>query len=81
VTEEQWPHGRFTNVDGARACERLAIAASPITSFPFAAHQRDNVDKASFDLAHVISIGTRGGRVMARLYEDGELRPADLGPT
>ncbi|MDA9530087.1 PepSY-associated TM helix domain-containing protein [Bradyrhizobium sp. CCBAU 25338] len=26
------------------------------------------------DLSHVISIGTRGGRVMARLNEDGELR-------
>ncbi|MGY8631172.1 PepSY domain-containing protein [Bradyrhizobium sp. 14AA] len=29
---------------------------------------------ASHDLSHVISIGTRGGRVMARLYEHGELR-------
>ncbi|WP_027543226.1 PepSY domain-containing protein [Bradyrhizobium sp. WSM2254] len=26
------------------------------------------------DLTHVISIGTRGGRVMARIYEGGELR-------
>ncbi|MBR0781284.1 PepSY-associated TM helix domain-containing protein [Bradyrhizobium iriomotense] len=26
------------------------------------------------DLTHVISVGTRGGRVMARIYEDGELR-------
>lgn len=26
------------------------------------------------DLTHVISIGTRGGRAMARIYEDGELR-------
>jgi len=26
------------------------------------------------DLTHVISIGTRGGRMMARIYEDGELR-------
>ncbi|MDN5001542.1 PepSY domain-containing protein [Bradyrhizobium sp. GCM10027634] len=29
---------------------------------------------ASHDLSHVISIGTRGGRAMARIYEDGELR-------
>ncbi len=29
---------------------------------------------ASHDLAHMISIGARGGRVMARIYEDGELR-------
>ncbi|WP_407183905.1 PepSY domain-containing protein [Bradyrhizobium centrosematis] len=26
------------------------------------------------DLTHVISIGTRGGRAMARIYDDGELR-------
>ncbi len=29
---------------------------------------------ASHDLSHVVSIGNRGGRMMARLYEDGELR-------
>jgi uncharacterized iron-regulated membrane protein len=29
---------------------------------------------ASLDLSHVISIGARGGRVMARVYENGELR-------
>ncbi|WBL81706.1 PepSY domain-containing protein [Bradyrhizobium xenonodulans] len=29
---------------------------------------------ASHDLSNVISIGSRGGRTMARLYEDGELR-------
>ncbi|MBR0722784.1 PepSY-associated TM helix domain-containing protein [Bradyrhizobium manausense] len=29
---------------------------------------------SSHDLSHVISIGTRGGRIVARLYEDGELR-------
>jgi len=29
---------------------------------------------ASHDLSHVISIGARGGRMMARIYEDGELR-------
>ena len=28
----------------------------------------------SHELSHVISIGTRGGRVMARLYDGGELR-------
>ena len=26
---------------------------------------------ASHDLSHVISIGVRGGRMMARIYEDG----------
>lgn len=29
---------------------------------------------ASHDLSHVISIGVRGGRMMARVYEGGELR-------
>lgn len=29
---------------------------------------------SSHELSHVISIGTRGGRVMARLYDGGELR-------
>lgn len=29
---------------------------------------------ASHDLSHVISIGVRGGRMMARIYEGGELR-------
>ena len=29
---------------------------------------------ATHDLSHVISIGGRGGRMMARIYEDGELR-------
>lgn len=29
---------------------------------------------ASHELSHVISIGARGGRMMARIYEDGELR-------
>ncbi|MGL3110161.1 PepSY domain-containing protein [Bradyrhizobium sp. BR 1432] len=29
---------------------------------------------ASHDMSHVISIGTRGGRVMARIYDGGELR-------
>jgi uncharacterized iron-regulated membrane protein len=29
---------------------------------------------SSHDLSHVISIGMRGGRMMARIYEDGELR-------
>ena len=33
----------------------------------------------SHDLAHVISIGTRGGRMMARIYEDGELRAYAIG--
>lgn len=29
---------------------------------------------ASHDFSHVISIGSRGGRIMARIYQDGELR-------
>jgi hypothetical protein len=29
---------------------------------------------ASHELSHLISIGARGGRMMARIYEDGELR-------
>ncbi|SFH95790.1 PepSY domain-containing protein [Bradyrhizobium sp. cf659] len=29
---------------------------------------------ASRELSHVVSIGARGGRMMARIYEDGELR-------
>jgi len=33
------------------------------------------------DLAHVISIGVRGGRMMARIYEDGELRAYAIGST
>ena len=33
-----------------------------------------NMIAKSRDLAQVVSIGTRGGRIMARLYEDGELR-------
>ena len=33
-----------------------------------------NVIATSHDLAQLVSIGTRGGRIMARLYEDGELR-------
>jgi uncharacterized iron-regulated membrane protein len=28
----------------------------------------------SHELSHVISIGVRGGRIMARVFEDGELR-------
>lgn len=34
---------------------------------------------ASHDLSHVISIGMRGGRMMARIYEDGELRAYSIG--
>lgn len=34
---------------------------------------------ASHDLSHVISIGVRGGRMMARIYEDGELRAYAVG--
>src|SRR5262249_42728379 len=35
---------------------------------------------ASHELSHVISIGARGGRMMARIYEDGELRSYAIGP-
>jgi hypothetical protein len=35
----------------------------------------------SHDLSRVISIGVRGGRMMARLYEDGELRAYAVSPT
>ncbi|MBR0857501.1 PepSY-associated TM helix domain-containing protein [Bradyrhizobium liaoningense] len=35
----------------------------------------------SHDLSHVISIGVRGGRMMARLYEDGELRAYAVNPS
>jgi uncharacterized iron-regulated membrane protein len=34
---------------------------------------------ASHELSHVISIGARGGRMMARIYEDGELRAYAIG--
>lgn len=35
---------------------------------------------ASHDLSHLVSIGARGGRMMARLYEDGELRAYAVTP-
>ncbi|MBR0827617.1 PepSY domain-containing protein [Bradyrhizobium manausense] len=35
---------------------------------------------AEHDLSHVISIGARGGRMMARIYEDSELRAYGIGP-
>jgi uncharacterized iron-regulated membrane protein len=34
---------------------------------------------ASHELSHVISVGVRGGRMMARIYEDGELRAYAIG--
>jgi uncharacterized iron-regulated membrane protein len=37
-----------------------------------------NIIAKSRDLAQVVSIGTRGGRIMARLYEGGELRAYTL---
>ncbi|PDT88912.1 peptidase [Bradyrhizobium sp. Y36] len=36
---------------------------------------------ASHELSHVISIGTRGGRMMARLYDGGELRAYAVTPS
>ncbi|MBR0713214.1 PepSY-associated TM helix domain-containing protein [Bradyrhizobium liaoningense] len=36
---------------------------------------------AEHDLSHAISIGARGGRMMARIYEDGELRAYGVSAT
>ncbi|GMP07118.1 PepSY domain-containing protein [Bradyrhizobium sp. TM239] len=48
--------------------------AAPASGRPLALPDAIRMVAASHDLTHVISIGTRRGRVMARLYEDGELR-------
>ena len=53
--------------------------AAPASGRPVALPDAIRIVAASHDLAHVISIGTRGGRVMARLYEDGELRAYAVG--
>ncbi|MBB4373249.1 putative iron-regulated membrane protein [Bradyrhizobium sp. cir1] len=49
-------------------------AASADGGRPIALLEAVRVVAGQHDLTHVISIGTRGGRVMARLYEGGELR-------
>jgi len=41
---------------------------------PLALPDAVRIVAASHELSHVISIGTRGGRMMARLYDGGELR-------
>lgn len=55
--------------------------AAPAGGRPVALPDAIRMVAASHDLAHVISIGTRGGRVMARLYEDGELRAYAINPS
>jgi len=49
-------------------------AAPTATGRPLALPDAVSMVAASRDLSQVISIGTRGGRMMARLYDDGELR-------
>jgi hypothetical protein len=48
--------------------------APAATGRPLALPDAIRMVAASHELSHVISIGTRGGRVMARLYDGGELR-------
>ncbi len=55
--------------------------AAPAGGRPVALPDAIRMVAASHELAHVISIGTRGGRVMARLYEDGELRAYAINPS
>lgn len=50
-------------------------AAPPATGGrPLALPDAIRMVASSHELSHVISIGTRGGRIMARLYDGGELR-------
>jgi uncharacterized iron-regulated membrane protein len=49
-------------------------AAPAAASRPLPLPDAVRIVAASHELSHVISIGTRGGRVMARLYDAGELR-------
>lgn len=49
-------------------------AASAATGRPLALPKAIRMVAASHELSHVISIGTRGGRTMARLYDGDELR-------
>ncbi|MBR0984168.1 PepSY domain-containing protein [Bradyrhizobium liaoningense] len=48
--------------------------AAPASGRPLALPDAIRMVAASHDLTHVISIGIRGGRMMARLYDGGELR-------
>jgi uncharacterized iron-regulated membrane protein len=49
-------------------------AAPAASGRPLALTDAVRVVAASHELSHLISIGTRGGRMMARLYDSGELR-------
>jgi uncharacterized iron-regulated membrane protein len=49
-------------------------AAPPGGGRPVALPDAVGIVAGSRELSHVISIGVRGGRMMARIYEDGELR-------
>lgn len=49
-------------------------ASAPAGGRPLPLPDAVGVVAASHDLSHVISIGVRGGRMMARVYEGGELR-------
>ncbi|TFV76498.1 PepSY domain-containing protein [Bradyrhizobium frederickii] len=49
-------------------------AAPAAAGRPLALPDAIRMVAASHELSHVISIGTRGGRMMARLYDGGELR-------
>ncbi|MHB0767154.1 PepSY domain-containing protein [Bradyrhizobium sp. 5.13L] len=48
--------------------------AAPAGGRPVALPDAVRMVADSHELSHVISIGARGGRMMARIYEDGELR-------
>ncbi|SDH94247.1 PepSY-associated TM region [Bradyrhizobium sp. Rc2d] len=48
--------------------------AATVVGRPLALPDAIRMVAASHDMSHVISIGTRGGRVMARIYDGGELR-------
>ncbi|WP_375308098.1 PepSY-associated TM helix domain-containing protein [Bradyrhizobium sp. A11] len=49
-------------------------AAPAATGRPVSLPDAVRMVAASHELSHLISIGTRGGRMMARLYDGGELR-------
>ena len=49
-------------------------SAAPAGGRPVALPDAVRMVADSHELSHVISIGARGGRMMARIYEDGELR-------
>lgn len=49
-------------------------APAPASGRPLPLQEAIGIVAASHDLSHVISIGQRGGRMMARIYDGGELR-------